>query len=151
MNLIGTFGALLQLLPEGGFDVIDRTLNYHYTDARWQQTADYGYLPNSAMQRTFLAVTIDLPDDLPKKANNQTTHVRYAVTSFFIFRHMNCVCVCVCVCEYTHRFHGKSKVYLGCWVPLTLLRLLQSCWVKPKLFISFLTVPPNFSRTIFSE
>ena len=68
---------MLQLLPEGGFGLIDRTLNYGNTDARWQQTANYGYLPNDAMRRTFLAVTIDLPDELPDEINNQSiTHTR---------------------------------------------------------------------------
>ena len=63
----------MQLLPGGGFDLVDRRLNYHYTDARWQQTANYGFLPNDAMPRTFLAVTIDLPDEI---INNQSTHAR---------------------------------------------------------------------------
>jgi len=62
----------LQLLPEGGFDLIDRKLNYGYTAPRWQQTANYGYLPNEAMRRTFLAVTIDLPD----ANNNQSSQTR---------------------------------------------------------------------------
>ena len=71
-----------QLLPGAGFDVIDRRLNYRYTDARWQQTANYGFLPNEAMRRTFLAVTIDLADEMADETNNQSKHVaRCDVTS----------------------------------------------------------------------
>jgi len=65
---------VLQLLPEANFVLIDRTLNYGYTSPRWQQTANYGYLPNDAMRRTFLAVTVDLPDDAT--SSNQSTHAR---------------------------------------------------------------------------
>jgi len=68
----------MQLLPGGGFDLIDRRLNYRYTGARWQQTANYGFLPNEAMQRTFLAVTIDLPDETNNKS---TTHTRCATSA----------------------------------------------------------------------
>jgi len=49
-------------------------LNYGYTAARWQQTANYGYLPNEAMRRTFLAVTIDLPE--AEASDNQSTPAR---------------------------------------------------------------------------
>jgi len=63
----------VQLLPGGGFDLVDRRLNFRYTAARWQQTANYGFLPNDAMRRTFLAVTIDLPDET---TNQTTTHAR---------------------------------------------------------------------------
>jgi len=73
--------CVAQLLPGGGFDLIDRRLNYRYTDARWQQTANYGFLPNEAMRRTFLAVTIDLPDEIADETNNQSTHARCDVTS----------------------------------------------------------------------
>jgi len=65
---------ILQLLPEANLIKIDLELNYGYTTARWQQTANYGYLPNDAMPRTFLAVTIDLPDET--STSNQSTHAR---------------------------------------------------------------------------
>lgn len=47
---------LLPVIPEVGrmfsaFEVADR---------RWQQTGNYGYLPNPHLPRTFLAPTIDL-------------------------------------------------------------------------------------------
>nr|CAB3266066.1 sialate O-acetylesterase-like [Phallusia mammillata] len=34
-----------------------------FANIRWHQTADIGYVPNSIMQNTFMAVAIDLPDD----------------------------------------------------------------------------------------
>lgn len=33
-----------------------------YSEIRWHQTADNGFVPNSKMPNTFMAVTIDLLD-----------------------------------------------------------------------------------------
>ncbi|XP_012679496.2 sialate O-acetylesterase [Clupea harengus] len=33
-----------------------------FPDIRWHQTADFGYVPNERMKRTFMAVAMDLPD-----------------------------------------------------------------------------------------
>jgi len=90
--------------------VIDRTLNYGFTDARWQQTANYGYLPNEAMPRTFLAVTIDLPDEIPDESNNQSTNARYDMMSAL---HLSHWCYCQralsglwhCTARYAARTH----------------------------------------------
>ena len=34
-----------------------------FPNIRWHQTADTGYVPNSQMQKTFMAVALDLPDE----------------------------------------------------------------------------------------
>ncbi|XP_054469024.1 sialate O-acetylesterase [Anoplopoma fimbria] len=34
-----------------------------FPNIRWHQTADIGYVPNLRMQRTFMAVALDLPDE----------------------------------------------------------------------------------------
>ncbi|XP_036392176.1 sialate O-acetylesterase-like isoform X1 [Megalops cyprinoides] len=34
-----------------------------FPNVRWHQTADYGFAPNPCMKRTFMAVTLDLPDE----------------------------------------------------------------------------------------
>uniref|UniRef100_A0A672ITK3 Sialate O-acetylesterase-like n=1 Tax=Salarias fasciatus TaxID=181472 RepID=A0A672ITK3_SALFA len=34
-----------------------------YPDIRWHQTADTGFVPNSRMKKTFMAVALDLPDE----------------------------------------------------------------------------------------
>nr|XP_040032929.1 sialate O-acetylesterase-like [Gasterosteus aculeatus aculeatus] len=34
-----------------------------FPNIRWHQTADYGFVPNSRMQNTFMAVALDLPDE----------------------------------------------------------------------------------------
>lgn len=33
-----------------------------FPNIRWHQTADFGFVPNSRMKRTFMAVALDLPD-----------------------------------------------------------------------------------------
>ncbi|XP_076138671.1 sialate O-acetylesterase-like [Alosa pseudoharengus] len=33
-----------------------------FPEVRWHQTADFGYVPNERMKRTFMAVALDLPD-----------------------------------------------------------------------------------------
>nr|XP_020455900.1 sialate O-acetylesterase isoform X1 [Monopterus albus] len=37
--------------------------NDGFPDVRWHQTADFGYVPNLRMKRTFMAVAMDLPDE----------------------------------------------------------------------------------------
>lgn len=34
-----------------------------FSNIRWHQTADYGYVPNARMKKTFMAVAMDLPDE----------------------------------------------------------------------------------------
>ena len=34
-----------------------------YPNIRWHQTADTGFVPNARMQKTFMAVAMDLPDE----------------------------------------------------------------------------------------
>ena len=52
--------------PFGFVQLCDKVKNSdtdkNYAVVRWHQTADYGYVPNPDMERTFMAVTIDLPD-----------------------------------------------------------------------------------------
>ncbi|XP_067675338.1 sialate O-acetylesterase-like [Haliotis asinina] len=38
------------------------TISTGFTDIRWHQTADYGFVPNARMKNTFMAVAMDLPD-----------------------------------------------------------------------------------------
>ncbi|XP_018554421.1 sialate O-acetylesterase [Lates calcarifer] len=44
-----------------------------FPNIRWHQTADTGFVPNSRMQRTFMAVALDLPDE---KSPYGTIHPR---------------------------------------------------------------------------
>lgn len=41
----------------------DDTDDDGFPDIRWHQTADTGFVPNSRMQKTFMAVAMDLPDE----------------------------------------------------------------------------------------
>ncbi|XP_072551705.1 sialate O-acetylesterase isoform X2 [Salminus brasiliensis] len=34
-----------------------------FPEIRWHQTADYGFVPNKRMKKTFMAVALDLPDE----------------------------------------------------------------------------------------
>lgn len=34
-----------------------------FSEIRWHQTADYGFVPNFRMKKTFMAVALDLPDE----------------------------------------------------------------------------------------
>lgn len=34
-----------------------------FANIRWHQTADVGFVPNPRMQKTFMAVAMDLPDE----------------------------------------------------------------------------------------
>ena len=34
--------------------------SFGYTDIRWQQTSNFGFLPNAEIPSSFLAVTLDL-------------------------------------------------------------------------------------------
>jgi len=36
--------------------------NDAFPNIRWHQTADNGFVPNSRMWKTFMAVALDLPD-----------------------------------------------------------------------------------------
>lgn len=40
----------------------DSSIIKGFPDIRWHQTADFGYVPNPVMPKTFMAVAIDLPD-----------------------------------------------------------------------------------------
>lgn len=40
----------------------DSSIIKGFPDIRWHQTADYGFVPNPDMPKTFMAVAIDLPD-----------------------------------------------------------------------------------------
>lgn len=44
-----------------------------FPDIRWHQTADYGFVPNFRMKKTFMAVAMDLPDE---KSPYGTIHPR---------------------------------------------------------------------------
>lgn len=37
-----------------------------FPNIRWHQTADFGFAPNLRMQKTFMAVAMDLPDETSK-------------------------------------------------------------------------------------
>ncbi|XP_071113687.1 sialate O-acetylesterase-like isoform X1 [Haliotis cracherodii] len=50
--------GFVQLAPYRNND----TITTGFTDIRWHQTADYGYVPNARMKNTFMAVAMDLPD-----------------------------------------------------------------------------------------
>ncbi|XP_071113690.1 sialate O-acetylesterase-like [Haliotis cracherodii] len=50
--------GFVQLAPWRNND----TITTGFTDIRWHQTADYGYVPNDKMNNTFMAVAMDLPD-----------------------------------------------------------------------------------------
>lgn len=42
---------------------VKHSQNDSFPNIRWHQTADHGYVPNSRMLKTFMAVTLDLPDE----------------------------------------------------------------------------------------
>ncbi|XP_071327684.1 sialate O-acetylesterase [Trachinotus anak] len=41
---------------------IKGSTNGSFPNIRWHQTADFGFVPNQRMKRTFMAVAVDLPD-----------------------------------------------------------------------------------------
>lgn len=60
------------------FGFVQLSTNQHnstdgFPDIRWHQTADTGFVPNSRMLRTFMAVAMDLPDE---KSPYGTIHPR---------------------------------------------------------------------------
>lgn len=61
-----TQGSTDRMLPVGIVQLAPNReanhLTYGYTDIRWRQTANYGFLPNPLLKKVFMAVTIDLPD-----------------------------------------------------------------------------------------
>jgi len=56
--LISSSCSSLQLAPNRDAS----HLTYGYTDIRWRQTANYGFVPNPILKKAFLATAIDLPD-----------------------------------------------------------------------------------------
>ena len=56
---------------------------YGYPELRWQQTANYGYVPNPLLRKSFMAVAIDLP------ATNSTVD-RY-VPVYYDFGVLTCI------------------------------------------------------------
>jgi len=55
-------------------------LTYGYTDIRWRQTANYGFVPNPHLQKVFMAVAMDLPDlnsTHRRQANVHTQKLRF--------------------------------------------------------------------------
>ncbi|XP_071113719.1 sialate O-acetylesterase-like [Haliotis cracherodii] len=62
----GSVGQTNPLFPFGFVQLAPRRDNVvsttGFTDIRWHQTADYGYVPNARMKNTFMAVAMDLPD-----------------------------------------------------------------------------------------
>ncbi|XP_049581178.1 sialate O-acetylesterase-like [Syngnathus scovelli] len=48
--------------------------NDTFPNIRWHQTADKGFVPNSRLQRTFMAVALDLPDET---SPYETIHPRH--------------------------------------------------------------------------
>ncbi|KAK2176658.1 hypothetical protein NP493_649g01057 [Ridgeia piscesae] len=62
----GTNGATDLTFPFGfvqlGANRPGDHLTYGYTDIRWRQTANYGFVPNPHLQKVFMAVAMDLPD-----------------------------------------------------------------------------------------
>uniref|UniRef100_A0A3Q2NVG8 Sialic acid acetylesterase n=1 Tax=Fundulus heteroclitus TaxID=8078 RepID=A0A3Q2NVG8_FUNHE len=57
-----------QTAPDFPFGFVQLSTNRNvstddgFPDIRWHQTADVGYVPNSRMENTFMAVALDLPD-----------------------------------------------------------------------------------------
>ena len=58
------------------------------------------------MRRTFLAVTIDLPDELHDESNNQSTHARYDVTSSL---HLHSPSPIVMISVHRHRRRRRRR------------------------------------------
>ncbi|XP_046574639.1 sialate O-acetylesterase-like [Haliotis rubra] len=62
----GSLGESDPLFPFGFVQLApfrdNDTITTGYTDIRWHQTADYGYVPNDRMKNTFMSVAMDLPD-----------------------------------------------------------------------------------------
>ncbi|KAL4224757.1 hypothetical protein ACF0H5_015454 [Mactra antiquata] len=61
-----TSGTTNSLFPFGFVQLAgyrpDHTISTGFTDIRWHQTADYGYVPNHRLRNVFMAVAMDLPD-----------------------------------------------------------------------------------------
>ncbi|XP_062861210.1 sialate O-acetylesterase [Trichomycterus rosablanca] len=61
-------GSEGQTAPDFSFGFVQlctyrRITHDGFPEIRWHQTADYGFAPNERMKKTFMAVTIDLPDE----------------------------------------------------------------------------------------
>ncbi|KAL6478646.1 hypothetical protein MHYP_G00120790 [Metynnis hypsauchen] len=61
----GSEGQTAQDFPFGfvQLSTYRKNANDGFPEIRWHQTADYGFVPNARMKKTFMAVTIDLPDE----------------------------------------------------------------------------------------
>ncbi|KAM5132008.1 sialate O-acetylesterase-like [Mantella aurantiaca] len=63
-------GSLGQTDPSFPFGFVQLSTNQksqqkdNFPDIRWHQTADYGYAPNAKMPNTFMAVAMDLGDEM---------------------------------------------------------------------------------------
>ena len=59
----------------------DSSIIKGFPDIRWHQTADFGYVPNPVMPKTFMAVAIDLPD-FSSPYNRLTNNYFYQPTTY---------------------------------------------------------------------
>ncbi|KAL7878367.1 hypothetical protein AOLI_G00093410 [Acnodon oligacanthus] len=61
----GSEGQTAQDFPFGFVQLCTygKNVNDGFPEIRWHQTADYGFVPNPRMKKTFMAVAIDLPDE----------------------------------------------------------------------------------------
>ncbi|KAG7333024.1 hypothetical protein KOW79_003159 [Hemibagrus wyckioides] len=60
----GSEGQTAQDFPFGfvQLSTYRKVHNDGFPEIRWHQTADYGFVPNERMKKTFMAVAVDLPD-----------------------------------------------------------------------------------------
>ncbi|GAA6089676.1 sialate O-acetylesterase isoform X1 [Tachysurus ichikawai] len=72
----GSCGQTAQDFPFGFVQLSTYSNNTHdcFQEIRWHQTADYGFVPNKRMKKTFMAVAVDLPD---KSSPSGSIHPRY--------------------------------------------------------------------------
>ncbi|XP_076846235.1 sialate O-acetylesterase isoform X2 [Brachyhypopomus gauderio] len=61
----GSEGQTAQVFPFGFVQLCTykKTSQDGFPEIRWHQTADYGFVPNERMEKTFMAVAMDLPDE----------------------------------------------------------------------------------------
>lgn len=73
-----TQGSTDRMLPVGIVQLAPNResshLTYGYTDIRWRQTANYGFVPNPLLKKAFMASAIDLPDINSTHANVLPQH-----------------------------------------------------------------------------
>ncbi|XP_060733451.1 sialate O-acetylesterase isoform X2 [Tachysurus vachellii] len=72
----GSWGQTAQDFPFGFVQLSTYSNDTHdgFQEIRWHQTADYGFVPNERMKKTFMAVAVDLPD---KSSPSGSIHPRY--------------------------------------------------------------------------